>query len=87
MRSSRSSPARRASAAIEVRPEPADQARIDPTLPVRERLECRLALLAGSLEELFQLLEEEAALDDQTLDGVDVAAERLRDAVSALQRA
>jgi hypothetical protein len=54
-------------------------------LPAREQLECRLAALTGELEVLFRLVDGDDELDDAALHEADAAAERLQNAINALQ--
>lgn len=55
-------------------------------LPPREQLECRLAALTGSLDQLLGRLDEEGdALDGGALHDIDIAAEHLQNAITALE--
>lgn len=62
------------------------QARRTPgALPAREQVECRLAALVGELDALLTLLADGEDLDDDALREVDVSAERLQNAITALE--
>jgi hypothetical protein len=54
-------------------------------LPPREQVECRIAALSGSLDELLELLASERTLDERALQQVDIAAEALQNAITALE--
>lgn len=54
-------------------------------LPAREQVECRLAALIGELDALTRLLADGDALDDAALREIDVNAERLQNAITALE--
>ena len=53
-------------------------------LPAREQLECRLAALTDSLDELIRRVADSDRLDQDALTEVDRAAERLQNAITAL---